>query len=40
MLTAASLSQAGQPMTVCRDANGKAYFSDRGCPVLGEVLLN
>jgi hypothetical protein len=23
---------AGQAMDICRDANGNAYFSDRGCP--------
>ncbi|QQO54883.1 MAG: hypothetical protein N838_17545 [Thiohalocapsa sp. PB-PSB1] len=23
---------AGQAMEVCRDADGKAYFTDRGCP--------
>jgi hypothetical protein len=32
MLAAGTLSQAGQPMAVCRDADGNAYFSDRGCP--------
>lgn len=25
-------SQAGKAMDVCRDANGKPYFTDRGCP--------
>jgi len=23
---------AGKAMDVCRDANGNAYFTDRGCP--------
>jgi hypothetical protein len=32
MLAASTLSLAGQPMAVCRDADGNAYFSDRGCP--------
>jgi hypothetical protein len=32
VLAAGTLAQAGQPMAVCRDADGKAYFSDRGCP--------
>lgn len=29
---ATDFAQAGQPMAVCRDANGNAYFTDRGCP--------
>jgi hypothetical protein len=34
-LTALALSApalAGKGMDVCRDSNGNAYFSDRGCP--------
>jgi hypothetical protein len=32
LLSAPSVTLAGKSMDVCRDANGRAYFSDRGCP--------